>query len=333
MKKLYLHIGASKTGTTAIQAWLANNVQQLYELGYSYDLTYAPKKLLSSGNGALFVQFCSESRRTAQFDEAQFKEYIHAQLFQGKHVAIVSSEALSFVREDGVRRLKDELDRQGIEAKVILYVRSIYDHCWSAYQQGVKRHGEWRDFADYAETYVNHQVKAAQSWSAVFADLNVVNYDHVQDRLIGSFSEIIRIPDGIDLPSPKGVVNRSMTQSELTALRVFNKCLGEANAKDFGRKISDAMITSSPSKRSYFAYDAAVERILVAKFSEEVSWLNETFLKGMSTSVHSRSAKKSGVGTPVVDDCSIHKDDLAIALDAYLREYARLQRRERIEKQ
>ena len=36
MRELFLHVGFAKTGSSALQSWLASNVRELASLGFNY---------------------------------------------------------------------------------------------------------------------------------------------------------------------------------------------------------------------------------------------------------------------------------------------------------
>ena len=115
--RLFLHIGAMKTGTTFIQELLEANRHELKEAGYLFpgehfsDLTNAVRDLLFSSDDA-------EVQEQTSGKWAQLVDEIVS--FEGK-ATILSMEFLSFTDAEGAARVLDSFP--GHEVHVILTVR------------------------------------------------------------------------------------------------------------------------------------------------------------------------------------------------------------------
>ena len=278
VNKLFLHIGLSKTGSSAIQSWLSANSEALAEFDVSYADLYPDAKLdkISPGNGEHIVRFLRLKGRQEMPDRRLVRE-IRRTYFDGMPTAIVSAEAMTNAGAAGIRRLKHVLEELDLEVIVIAYVRSIYDHFWSGYQQLIKRSGYHDGPAEFAATYPNVQVNALRRWSTYFPDMRVINYDTVKDSLIESFAGAceLELPAGVETGVAR--INRSLSAAERALLIDVNR-QAEERGLEFRALLSDALVYASPETESAFVYDPEVLKLLRNSFEDDVAWVNENLL-------------------------------------------------------
>ncbi len=148
-KKLFLHIGLGKTGTSALQYWLSLNHGNLKALGYCYaDLVEEAKTgAITSGNGVPLRQAFIEG------DDAEVRRLFDEVYFEGCSRSIISSESFQRLSDDNLELMNQICTEQNIELKVIAFARSVYEHCYSVYLQRVKRHGDTHRFGERPESY------------------------------------------------------------------------------------------------------------------------------------------------------------------------------------
>jgi hypothetical protein len=102
-RRIIFHIGAPKTGTSAIQRFLASNIGAFRALGFDY-LNGEPVSECThtTGNGMpIFLYFAS-----AEADPARLESLIKS-YFGSERTAVVSSELLSEVSADGWKNIID----------------------------------------------------------------------------------------------------------------------------------------------------------------------------------------------------------------------------------
>ena len=130
MKKLFLHIGLSKTGSSAVQSWLSLNSVLLRKCGYNYADLAPDAKLekITSGNGALLKNKLSELNK----DELVI--LLSKTYFCGSDIAIISSESLQAATISDLEKLKAALQALQVDTKIIAFMRSVYELCYSNYQ-------------------------------------------------------------------------------------------------------------------------------------------------------------------------------------------------------
>lgn len=142
-KQLVLHIGAPKTGTSAIQVFLANNLLLLENCGCYYpinkEVAKAQKGLVTSGNGLELARLLGKSSPYRAllwldnfFRTVSNRPYTNTILF--------SSEFFWLAKLDSLRELQKTAQRAGYKVKVIAYVRAQDGYTVSMYSQFLRRH-------------------------------------------------------------------------------------------------------------------------------------------------------------------------------------------------
>ena len=278
--RLYLHIGLPKTGSSAIQSWLSAHSEDLAKVGVTYADLVPKAKLeqISGGNGKHVVRFLGVKWHGERVTPRELTREILETYFDGESTAIISAEAMANARRPRIRQLLKVLDAAGIDVIVLAYIRSIYDHCWSGYQQMVKGAGYHHELAQYAADYPNAQVDAIRRWSSEFDQIRVMNYDSAKHALIESFVQAceLELPAGVKTSISR--VNRSLSASERSLLIEVNRQTAKRGL-DFRALLANPILYANPAAESSFVYDPRVLEILREKYQDDVDWLNRSFLR------------------------------------------------------
>ncbi len=271
MKKLYLHIGTGKTGSSALQSWLSLNAKALRRQGIDYaDLAPEAKHgAISSGNGYQLLHALRES-----IEEAE--RLINTVYFysESNHTAIISSEILQGINPVFIQQISDICEKNDIEVTIIAYARSIYEKAYSAYLQEVKRNALVDPFSEESVgTNFIRNVNNLKRYSKVFGDrFRVLNYDAVKHDIYSSFAAIVGV-DTRDLQTPQRRVNRSLTLEEAEVFRRIN-ALHDGR---FSGAISDFVIAQNPDLKTSVLYDKHVVDRIRLECAEGLRWINEQF--------------------------------------------------------
>ena len=118
---LHLHIGCGKTGSSALQLWLAQNAQSLSRAGILYPLfNIKAKKLgnysITSGNGVTAVN-ALQGEDCESFFESLLKK---------NDQILLSSETFQTATVNQLRKLKDICDANDVHVNIIVYLRDLY---------------------------------------------------------------------------------------------------------------------------------------------------------------------------------------------------------------
>lgn len=175
-KTLYVHIGTTKTGTTAIQSFCIDNQEVLNQKGYCYPLFPYSYKDVSERRNAHFLIAEASDKNSGRFREGMDRI---RELFDKYQNIILSDEGIwSSVYEQRInmwRALKAEAKEAGFKVKVIVYLRRQDTYLISGWNQMVKSgigNGADKPWDEYVKdlvyinkmNYATHLKKIAAFW-------------------------------------------------------------------------------------------------------------------------------------------------------------------------
>ncbi|TDK50897.1 hypothetical protein [Antarcticimicrobium luteum] len=180
MKRLFLHIGFNKTGSTSLQKTLARNAGALAEQGilYPYDpqapymqrWQHAP--LAAAVPGRTLSWLVPKKRATLTEAFPTLRGRLEHGAFE---TLLLSSEGFgeTAMGQEKIRWLKRQFP--GFDISVIAYIRRQDAYFLSAYQEGIKA-GRTRpfDFADHADAKDLYFGRRLAPWRAVFGSEKVI---------------------------------------------------------------------------------------------------------------------------------------------------------------
>lgn len=274
-KKIFIHIGCGKTGSSALQVWISQNAEAFSAAGITYALNnerlgdYA----ISSGNGTPLVK-AIKKRRLPKFLKPLLEE----------DAILFSSEMFQLLTEEELGYLRDTLAALGVTAHIIAYIRDVYDIMYSSYLQRVKRHQATDTFAEFALKQTTHlQFDTIRRWSTAFETIDVIHYDTHKQALEQAFLNAVELSGSKIPPMHKKKVNRSLTLMELELLRAVNAnylASGKNVTGQISSLISNALIDKRPELETPIYMDRSVLDHLERSFRSDVTWVNQTFFKG-----------------------------------------------------
>ena len=135
-KRVYIHLGPPKTGTSAIQSWLKRSSAQLNTLGIYYPYHKEDINGVSSGNFEHIVSFNNDNK--AYFDDAKATALVSKFNASKHHTLLLSSEHFFYYLLWFFTRFP--------KARYLFYVRHPLSSLESGYHQEVKRHKRTSDF-------------------------------------------------------------------------------------------------------------------------------------------------------------------------------------------
>ncbi len=218
-KRIIIHTGPGKTGSSAIQAWLAKNKEYLFEKGVFYPSHPVATSQISSGNlRVVLSQLESDKKSKAGFDWFVDPEKVNSLL--GKFYAS-TAEILLLSSEFFFHRII-ELQKAIPEAEFIAYIRNPVELLESNYNQGVKRHGNTKKFTapksldKYFWQYLTNVFQKVNS--------NKIFLRPYDERLMvgGNIVTDVLSVIGIELDVENKRINPSFTFSSLEFKRLLN---------------------------------------------------------------------------------------------------------------
>ncbi len=238
MNTLVFHIGIPKTGSSAIQVFLARNRDALLLAGVDYlkigEFSMGLAGKISSGNGA-FVARCllpAKAHAKIVLGEAHLAEALEAVKTGDAHTGLISSEMFVDTDHELMAGFLETLRNQGIHCRAFYFIRAQDQFLMSSYVQQVKRHqftGDPNIFALRAMkniAYIRYD-SYYRSMCKLFGPENVVvrTFEGAQgtsDGLLHSILQALSInPTGLDFDVPD--VNTAISGPELALMLALNK--------------------------------------------------------------------------------------------------------------
>ncbi len=211
-RKLKLHIGPHKTGTTALQTVLGVNRQLLLSHQFQY---------VDRFDGNLAAHDLADLISTGSFQRVT--QAMHGLLLSGDDI-VISSENFCRLNEAQIAFLCEAL--VNLDVEIIYYCRSPLERLPSAWQEWIK-HGYVHTFPEYlaarllrfmVDPEINDASRLTQ-WRTGFpsAKLSIHNYDHISDLPQHFFEH--HMPFSIDTAQKVVRENSSLSIERIEAIR------------------------------------------------------------------------------------------------------------------
>lgn len=239
MKKMILHIGHEKTGSSAIQSFLSVNADQLMRLGLIFPMDeetdYSKEGRISSGNYKILLN------ETIEFPADK------TIIFSGEHLffELLDEDVFS-------KKVIKKIDR----LTVILYTRNIMEFLHSYFDQSIKRGGN-TDTIDNFLLHSNNKIhELIFDWIKMSKKydfkLVIKNYSNYKKNILDSFLDLLKHYTSKEIPPidkfkmPNRIkVNRSLDNIERQNIIVLNNLHPR-----FASKISDLWVEEFPNRKS-----------------------------------------------------------------------------------
>ena len=270
MKKIYVHIGPPKTGSSVIQYWLNSNYKWLEMQGIYYPPHSIGHRNESCGN-FYYVLDCPNSDDNFYFNEEKAVQLLDKFNQSNFDTLLLSSEI--FQRE----LICSKLNGIFPDAKFIYYLRDLFELPFSIYNQLVKSHGYNKVFSlESGKKYILDNIKNIKYLMSVIGKERIIFRAYhpalfyggsiITDFIQGVFS--LPVPDNVT--SDAKIVNKSYVMEAIDFIRNINSFDLPQNHKIFladclnTYKSSDEMKKVLLSENDYqvlkeFALDKSLE--------------------------------------------------------------------------
>lgn len=268
---------------------------------------------ITSGNGPRLIEVLNAQEPKVELIIRCLETY-----FDGLDKAIISSEEFETLTQQGWKLLRECCDALGLRVKVLFFVRNMASLAVSAYDQTVKRHGEWRDIDEWISGFHWSHYETLKHISRFFSDsdVRVFSYDAERFNLLSAFLKALELEecgffhDAINLNI---AVNRSLDEGERDCLRQINKIFGVLYSKD----LSDHFIYTRPKIKSEpVKLSESSLRLLEEKYREAAEWINKSYFSGCSVVFVSNREfvnSQNNLQTTEVDKSYLQTKDIFIA--------------------
>jgi len=309
-ERIVLHIGATKTGTSAIQSALARNRDRLLTQGALYPEGLQEDKAqagrVTSGNGHIFRRFRKTYEEAAGLACQEFEAALQNTIATraDADTVLFSNEALGGLNQEALADLQKIFARYFRVVRLVYYVRHLADHAVSQYGEYIKRRKMKMPFERFTEKKYRAPFKKAMATvESVFSptEIDYVLYDDVRRDLYRDFLRRLQISSDGHL-SPN-TVNRSFTYDELEVLREVNslglpKSLLARIAEDYAFRNEPPRQIALPVSRSAIDFVGARNRDVIEFANER---LGSSQLRVASDELMAKACNDPELGEPELD--------------------------------
>jgi len=229
-----IHIGAPKSGSSALQKFFLENRKSLEKEGFYYPKHGLDQNGISGGHSNFGLAIAKE-----QFDEA--KKILENHINQAKNrncQLLLSAESL-FNHHEKLKEITKEY-----KCKIVVFFRDPLESIFSNYNQGVKRHFQTLDINTVCSNILNQKNnifsgKIFEKWCDVFnkSNVTIIEYNMEYFKTVSIqeiFLSFLNISDKtIQKIKPKEfkIVNKSYNLAQLELKRYLNHVLDQNNQK------------------------------------------------------------------------------------------------------
>lgn len=227
------HAGMGKTGTSALQAFLAENSDILQKFGVLYP--WAHRSMADGGaHHALAIAMMQERPAWAPAcaevsPEQMLSDMHHEAVSLGVRRIVVSSEVLYVIPPDVVRDLV-----RRFRSKVILYVRRQDMHLMSITNQAIKAQGKYCDATTVSCSTKGKLFGMLTGWMGAFSTAELVfrpyeRQQFVSGDLITDFLSVLGVPHTQDFRRVPGEFNQSLGRDALEYMNQVNALINDVS--------------------------------------------------------------------------------------------------------
>lgn len=225
-KRLIIHLGPHKTGSTAIQKWLLKNSTFLEESGVHFahsELTHKAATLISQEKYAEAEEVLSRIR--GKLDESKFNTFIISQEdFSGALPGRSKGSKIYGRITKNVRLLARTF--RAYDLSFAFFVRDENDWLKSCYVQNLKHRSRFSSLEDFIQSLqipVDWSTMLQKARDSVKCPFHVLQYSKgYPDNGIKLLLKILGL-NALTLPSPVTLDNQSPSAQEIRAMERINK--------------------------------------------------------------------------------------------------------------
>lgn len=266
MKKVLLHIGHHKTGSSAIQKFLHQNKDKLAHNGILYPSTgtdgapahHSIRQIIESGDQASIEIF----REKLVQESVDFSSLV------------ISSENLSRLKVPGdlIKTLNF-----AEEFEVVFYLRDPMDYFMSAYRQRIQATNNFISFNEYIHNRNLRYREISELWKATSSNLVIVLYER-NSLIEGDVVKDFLIRTGMPLQSNQSYEANASIKGPLLILKLFLNQFSENSREKFNfYTFFEKWAMQISINYQDFCLSKTVEDKIVRQCSKDYDYLQDVF--------------------------------------------------------
>lgn len=330
MATLYLHIGIPKTGTTALQNFMAQNQEALQQHGICFpDFGYRYPNIGIYRNGYFLVApyITQDKQKYTDRPGNEYEEGLNkvAELAQKYDKIILTDEAIwkrSKNRPDFWPRLKEDLSKREISLRIIVYLRRQDLWVQSFWSQKVKT-GSGLSFHEYIASlkeigypmdFYAYMNMLSGIWGKDALIIRVYEkgqYHGKEKTLLSDFMDIFGLALDDGFVAEKKIYNTSLAGNTLEMRRLINTLPGSREEKKIlTRSIPKYQLSAANSTDSFSWFEIQEQRAYLEQFARSNSLVAKEYLGREDGILFYEEIKE--LPQPVIDDKLMLRDTICL---------------------
>ena len=291
MKKIILHVGAGKTGTSALQSHFALNRIALSKEGICYPESISDTKAIKFKTSVGNAITLGRELKNPHCNKERLEKIIRdIEQECPNDTILLSSEIMSAFKKECFEELVKVFKTREIEFTVVYYVRAIGDHLVSSYHQNIKRNAYFKSFDEYITRRRNGFAPRIKLLVELVGRerLLLKNYDKLsRENIFEDFVDsVLKIENKSELEMISKQVNRSLNEDEIELMKFINKSIHD---KEISKLISDAIIHNNPDESYEFSVDEDQARKIREFYEDDLLYINEFFEENLTLELFSKT--------------------------------------------
>lgn len=302
-KKLILHIGFPKTGSSALQSFMSASVPLLARAGVHYPSpepqSYIDKGLCSGNIVQLLydLDYVDTEKGVVKYHQdfnRLFDHMIEAARQSDKPCTLFSGEVFSQFPEEHVALLAEKT--RDFDVSVVAFVRDPFDFVCSSWKQRVKRSGACDDFRQDVETRTRagdiEMLDGYRNFDRYFQDFRIINYDRSKKDVISAFLNTCGIALDRERPAAEAsgrIFNKSLTASQANLIIQINR---EFKGSLIGALFVEFLLRQPSQSRDTF-YDRETHAGLLEAYRATLASINLRLPAGEALATTPRDSTES----------------------------------------
>ncbi|QOP42672.1 hypothetical protein FJR45_01385 [Sulfurimonas sediminis] len=261
MKKLFIHIGTGKTGTTALQNFLNNNNKLLQK---KYGITYAQTCIQDNAHHQLCTNFNKKEIDITKIVPKRLEKLIQEAKDSESDIFIISSEYFPGVTEEEIKNIYIKTLNKYFEIHIIVYLRRQDEYLESWFAQLIKTErysaNIYNTMSSLEHAGLFDYYNMIKKWNNYIdkKNIHVKIYEKNQfykGNIFNDFMSIFNAEDISEFSILKSDPNPSLTRDQALLIKAFYNAglehlMDDVIKKPFSFKLSHSNKFLSPEERT-----------------------------------------------------------------------------------
>ena len=319
-KRVIVHVGFHKTGSSALQAFLASNAERLAREGIGYPYP-DPEQIVATGGcsgnavqvlyrGGFMDGFGVDQKAYERLSVAYFDELAGIVKEDPRKTVLISGEILSAHPGENFSSFVEKLHSFS-SVEIVCFVRDPFDFVFSSWRQKFKTSMSVPGFPEHLKRISRDEAEASSMlrgfkyFQGIGVPIKVINYDHNKKNVASAFMTAIGFKDISDEVAVGGIkeANISLTPSEVCLAQIVQE---KINNSDF----TAAFIRTAQSRDrrvSLEYYNRRQHQQILDSFGDTIRLINSHLPEGQRLATEVRDREDA--------DFVILPEDAALLLD------------------